>query len=83
MGLFGDMMGIKSRGRFTTVKVSGSLSPIIGKNVEQKKMEKIAEMEQQGYTLVSSTGKQLSGEGFLGGFMGGNGIEYTLVFEKP
>lgn len=84
MGLLGDMLGMGSRGRFTTVKVSGSLSPIIGKNVEQKKAEKIAEMESQGYTLVSCTGKQLGGGGgFLDGFMGGNSIEYTLVFQKP
>ncbi|MDE5602062.1 MAG: hypothetical protein K2J16_06150 [Clostridia bacterium] len=76
MGLFNS--------KYTTVKVSGSLTPILGKNVEQKKAEKIAEMESQGYTLVSCTGlKHNGGGGFITGFMGGNIVEYTLVFEKP
>jgi len=80
MGLF-NIFG--SNSKYTTVKVVGSLNPILGKNVDQKKAEKIAEMAEQGYRLVSSTGRQLGGGGgFLGGFMGNDTIEYTLTFVK-
>jgi len=77
MGLFGNS-------GYTTVKVVGSLRPMFGKNVDQKKVEKIDEMERQGYELVSCTAKQLGGGGgFLGGFLSdGNTIEYTMVFRK-
>ncbi len=76
MGLF--------KSNFVTVKVRGSLRPTFGKNVEEKKMEKIEEMEDQGYTLVNSTGQQLDyGNGLLGGLFGDKMIEYTLVFRKP
>lgn len=78
MGLFGF-----GKSGFKTVKVSGSISPMFGKNVEQKKMEMIEEMENQGYTLVSCTGRQMDyGGGILGGLMGSDHLEYTLVFKK-
>ena len=56
---------------------------MLGRNVEEKKAEKIASMERQGYQLISCTGRQIRGEGFIGGLMGDSTIEYTPVFKKP
>ena len=75
-------MGFFNRG-YETIKVVGSLTPMLGRNVEEKKAEKIASMERQGYQLISCTGRQICGEGFIGGLMGNSTIEYTLVFKKP
>lgn len=73
MGLLSGLFG---GGNYVTVKVKGALNPIIGKNVEEKKFEKIEEMERQGYVLVGCTGQDVSG-GFIV-----DCIEYTLVFRR-
>lgn len=91
MGLFGWIFGSNSNSDFETVTVKGPLRPnSYEKNVEQKKVEKIAEMEAKGYELVSSTGRQVDygSEGLIGSFLSGfrgdsTIIEYTLVFKKP